>query len=371
MNEDSTTARERFAARMTTVLNAGALNLAMAIGYRTRLFDRMDRLGEPCSSEAIAAAAGLDPRYVREWLAVMVTGEVVELTEAADGTERYHLPPAHADLLTRRADSANPGVYTQEIPLLTATALEPVIEGFTTGEGVPYDRYPRFQRFMTELADAKHRRTLVRRFLPSVDAGRIEAALTAGIRVCDLGCGEGTAVLLMAEAYPASRFVGIDICADSIARGRELARQKGLDNTAFIRDDGVAAAGRPDMTAGFDYITAFDAIHDQTRPLAALRAVLRMLRPGGAFSMVDIAADSRLAANRDHPMAPFLYTVSLMHCLPVGRVDGGMGLGMMWGRQRATALLEKAGFTDIDVAPIPEDAFNLHFFCRKAEVESA
>jgi len=289
----------------------------------------------------------------------------VTLTEEADGTERYRLPAAHADLLTRRADSGNLGVYTQEMPLLTATAMEAVIEGFTTGEGVPYERYPRFQRFMTELADAKHRRTLVPRFLPSVDGGRIVTALENGIRVCDLGCGEGTALLLMAEAFPASRFVGIDICPESIARGRQAARRGALANAEFVRLDAVAAADTPGMVEAFDYVTAFDAIHDQRRPLEALRAVRRMLRPGGAFSMVDIAADSRLAANRDHPMGPFLYTVSLMHCMPVGRVDGGAGLGMMWGRQRAVAMLEQAGFGRVDVAAIPDDGFNLHFFCRR------
>jgi SAM-dependent methyltransferase len=365
MNDCSQSTREHFAARMTEILNAGALNLALAIGYRTGLFDAMDRLQGPQTCAAIAAAAGLDARYVREWLAVMATGKVVALTEDDAGEACYRLPPAHADLLTRRAGSANLGVYAQEIPLLTTIALESVIEGLATGAGVPYERYPRFQRFMTELADAKHRRMLVPRFLPSVDDGRMVARLEAGIRVCDLGCGEGLALLLMAEAYPASRFVGIDICADSLARGRQEARRLGLTNVEFLCQD-VAGLGPGDRTPQrFDYITAFDAIHDQTRPLEALRAAHALLAPDGAFSMVDIAADSRLAANLEHPMGPFLYTVSLMHCMPVGLVNGGMGLGMMWGRQRATALLEEAGFSRVTVASIPEDAFNLHFFCRK------
>ena len=359
--------RERFAARMAEILNYGALNLVMAIGYRTGLFDAMDRLKEPQSANAVAAAAGLHPRYVREWLAVMTTGGVVQLTEDENGQDLYRLPEAHADLLARRSGSANLGVYTQEMPLLTAVALESVIEGFASGEGVPYERYPRFQQFMTELADAKHRRMLVPRFLPSVDAGRMATRMADGIQVCDLGCGEGLALLLMAEAYPASRFVGIDICAESVARGQESARQQGLANAEFVCGDVVTLALENRMAERFDYITAFDAIHDQTRPLEALRAVHAMLRPGGVFSMVDIAADSRLAANIDHPMGPFLYTVSLMHCMPLGLVDGGMGLGMMWGRQRAVELLKQAGFAAVAVDAIPEDAFNLHFLARKPQ----
>lgn len=81
--------------------------------------------------------------------------------------------------------------------------------------------------------------------------------------------------------------------------------------------------------------------------------------------MVDIAARTNLADNLDHPMGPFLYTVSLMHCMPVGLVDGGPGLGMMWGREKALALLKEAGFENVQVDKIPEDPFNLHFLCIK------
>ncbi|WP_178371892.1 hypothetical protein [Desulfacinum infernum] len=91
----------------------------------------------------------------------------------------------------------------------------------------------------------------------------------------------------------------------------------------------------------------------------------RHVPPGGIFSMVDIAAGSRHADNLDHPLAPFLYTVSLLHCLPVGRVDGGAGLGMMWGRERALDLLRQAGFTQVEVQTMSHDPFNDHYLCRK------
>jgi hypothetical protein len=81
--------------------------------------------------------------------------------------------------------------------------------------------------------------------------------------------------------------------------------------------------------------------------------------------MVDIAAESNLADNLKHPMGPFLYTVSLMHCLPVGLVDGGAGLGMMWGRQKAMDMLKNAGFQKVQVLEMPDDPFNFHFFSQK------
>jgi len=119
------------------------------------------------------------------------------------------------------------------------------------------------------------------------------------------------------------------------------------------------------MKGLFDYVTAFDAIHDQTRPLDVLRGVNHMLTPDGRFSMVDIAANSNLADNLAHPMGPFLYTVSLMHCMPVGLEGGGAGLGMMWGREKAVEMLRDAQFQKVQVLEMPDDPFNLHFFCCK------
>ena len=365
MPENSAPHPPSFAEIMTNILNYSALNLAMAIGYRTGLFDVLDTFDTPQPQKMIADKAGLNSRYIQEWLAVMVTGRIIEISRGEDGQDQYYLPKRHGDFITRRAGNSNLGVYTQEIPLLTACAMEAVIEGFTTGEGVSYDRYPKFQAFMSQLADAKHRQVLVDKFLPAVDGGQLLEDLRSGIRVCDLGCGTGVALILMAGAFPESRFVGIDISPEAIEiAGREALRQQ-LSNLEFVIADAAALKENSALKAFFDYVTAFDAIHDQTRPLAALEGVHHILSPGGKFSMVDIAARTNLADNLAHPMGPFLYTVSLMHCLPGGLVDGGSGLGMMWGREKAVKMLQEAGFAKVQVLEIPEDPFNLHFLCSK------
>jgi ubiquinone/menaquinone biosynthesis C-methylase UbiE len=365
MSTTDTTHKDAFAHKLTDILNYGALNLAMGIGYRARLFDVMDEMGGPASDEAIAGRAALDIRYIKEWLGVMVCGGVITLSRGEDGNDLFHLPPEHADLITRRAGSANLGVYTQEIPLLTCCAMDEVLDGFRTGQGVGYDNYPRFQQFMGQLADTKHREVLVETFLPSVEQGKLVRRMAAGIKVCDLGCAEGVALMLMAKAFPCSTFVGMDISEEALGKARSDAAEKALTNITFINQDAAVLNETSDSAGTFDYVTAFDAIHDQTQPLAALKGVNALLKPGGIFSMVDIAAGSRLADNRDHPMGAFLYTVSLMHCMPVGLVDGGTGLGMMWGREKAVAMLREAGFDRIDVTEIPQDTFNLHFCCRK------
>lgn len=365
MTTKSMEKKRDFSQRLTALLNAGALNLAMAIGYRTRLFDVMDEFDSPQTAGAIAAEAGLNERYVREWLGVMVSGHIVEWSQNPSGEDLFYLPKEHGDLITTRAGRENLGVYTQEIPLLTTCALAPVLRGFGTGGGVSYDHYREFYGFMTQLADAKHREVLVEKFLPSVGDGQVLERLKQGISVCDLGCAEGTAVLLMAEAFPKSTFMGIDLSEACIEKARSEASGKRLDNVSFRKLDAAHLKDHGDLAEAFDYVTAFDSIHDQTRPLDALINVHAILKQGGLFSMVDIAAGSDLSENKDHPMGPFLYTVSLMHCMPVGLVDGGAGLGMMWGRQKAVEMLKEAGFKTVQVLPIPDDPFNLHFLCTK------
>jgi len=357
--------RAAFAEKMTAILNGGALNLALGIGYKTGLLDTMDAFDGPRTAAEIAAAAGLDRRYVTEWLGIMACGGIVEVTNQGPGDqEGFRLPAAHGDLLCRRAGENNLGVYTQEVPLLTHLVMDRVVEGFASGEGVSYRHYPAFQQFMGELADAKHASVLVQRFLPSVDGGALVADLEAGIDVCDLGCGSGKAVLLMAAAFPRSRFTGIDLDAEAVALATEAAEKEGLTTARFRCLDAASIEKDPSFENLFDYVTAFDAIHDQTRPLAALRGARHMLRPGGRFSMIDIAAESEISGNLDHPMGAFLYTVSLMHCMPVGLAENGRGLGMMWGREKAMGLLQQAGFAGISVAPIPDDTFNDHYLCR-------
>ncbi len=353
-----------FSTRINEILNHGALNLAMAIGYKNQIFDILEDLNKPVTVLEIASASGLHDRYLKEWLGIMVTGKIIELSHAPDGEDTYFLPPEHASFLTRKAGNNNMGVYTQEIPLLTSCAMESVNRGFKTGDGVPFSRYPDFQRFMAELSDAKHKKVLINNFLPSVDKRQLLARLTDGIRVCDLGCGHGVAVNLMARAFPKSKFTGIDNHEEAIKNARNAAKGMGLSNAVYHVLDAAKIHGKKEFFRLFDYICAFDAIHDQSHPLEALKGIRYMLSPGGMFSMIDIKAGSNQADNIDHPMGPFLYAVSLMHCMPVGLNDNGTGLGMMWGQEKAEALLRESGFEHIELTEMEHDPFNLHYLCK-------
>lgn len=355
--------KEKFGKKFIDILNYSALNLAMAIGYKKRLFDVMAQVEEPASCSVIAQKAGLDKRYVQEWLGIMATGEIIEIITSDNKTSLYALPDEHAAFLTRSGD-AGMCVYTREIPLLTDIAMGHVENDFSRGEGIPFCAYPKFQEFMADLSDKKLKDVLIEKFLPCVADGELINRLEAGIRVCDLGCGQGVAVNLIAAAYPNSSFVGIDNHEEAIEAARAMSLDQGLENTQFWIEDAARIKKNREFFQQFDYIFAFDAIHDQTHPLESLQGIRHMLVPGGWFSMIDIDASSGHAGNMDHPMGPFLYTVSMMHCMPVGLHNNGAGLGMMWGREQAMAMLKKAGFENAEILEMEHDPFNVHYFCK-------
>jgi SAM-dependent methyltransferase len=201
--------------------------------------------------------------------------------------------------------------------------------------------------------------TLISTVLPLVP--ELPAMLGQGIDVADVGCGSGHAINLMAAAYPASRFVGFDFSAEGVAAGRAEAAGQGLDNARFQVQDVAALGGPP----AYDLVTTFDAVHDQADPASVLRGIYEMLRPGGVYLCVDIRASSDVGENLDHPLGPFLYTVSCMHCMTVSLAQGGAGLGAVWGEQQALQMLTAAGFDDVRVETVPDDIANNYYIARR------
>ncbi len=355
MSEARAVGSAEFAERMLRTMNEAAVALMVSVGHRTGLFDVMAAMPAATSAE-IASRASLDERYVREWLAVMTTGRIVEHDGA---TGHYSLPAGHAAWLTRAAGINNLATGTQYIGLL-ALVEDQIVECFRRGGGIGYSAFPRFQAVMAEDSGAVRDATLIEVTLPLVP-GLIDR-LGQGIDVADVGCGSGHAVNLMAGAFPRSRFTGFDFSDAGIAAARLEAEGKGLANARFDRRDAacLGEAGR------FDFITTFDAVHDQARPDLVLAGIARALRPGGIYLCVDTSASSKLAENLDHPLGPFLYTVSCMHCMTVSLADGGMGLGTMWGEQTARRMLGEAGFTSVETVHLEGDVVNAYIIAGKS-----
>ncbi len=355
--EIDTAKAEAFAGRLVTALNDGALCLMASIGHRTGLFDVLSTL-PPSTSDEIASRARLNERYVREWLGAMAAAGVVEVDPT---TSRYVLPPEHAAHLTRAAAADNLAVFAQYIGLLGGVEDE-VVECFEKGGGVPYDRYPRFHAIMEEDSGQSVLSSLETHVLPLVPG--LADRLATGIRVLDVGCGRGRILNRLAELFPASDFLGMDLSEDAIAHARAEARRKGLRNAHFaVRD--LSDFDRTAEVERFDLVTTFDAVHDQARPLNVLRGIYRALTREGVYLMQDIKGSSCVHKNLGHPIGTLLYTISCMHCMTVSLAQGGEGLGAMWGEETAREYLRRAGFRSIAVRELAHDIQNNWYVVRK------
>jgi 2-polyprenyl-3-methyl-5-hydroxy-6-metoxy-1,4-benzoquinol methylase len=348
------TRAEAFAERLLDALNGGAIAIMTSTGHRTGLFDVM--AGLPFStSEQIASAANLNERYVREWLNAMVVGRIVEYDPE---NETYYLPQEHAAFLTRAASPDNIAVTTQFIPLM-GSVEDGIVESFKHGGGLPYSAFPHFHEVMAEDSGQTVVAALTDHILPLMPG--LSERLEEGIDVLDVGCGSGRAINLLARTFPNSRFVGYDFSEEAIARARTEAQEHGTTNVRFKVKDVTALEEK----ASYDLITTFDAVHDQADPAAVLTGIADALNDGGVYLMQDIAGSSHVHKNMDHPIGPFLYTVSTMHCMTVSLAQGGEGLGTMWGEEKAKELLKEAGFTEVKVEQLPHDFVNSYYIIKK------
>lgn len=337
---------EAFGQTLVGILNHAGLSLMISIGHRTGLFDAMATMG-PASSEQIAERGGWSERYVREWLGAMVTGSIVEYDAAS---KAYHLPAEAAAWLTRAAAPNNFAVAAQWTAVL-GNVEDEVVAAFKHSKGVPYSAYKRFHIVMAEESAQSVVAGLEASILPLVPG--LTQKLAGGINVLDVGCGSGQAMAHLAQLYPNSRFLGIDASEEGIAAAKVNARA----NLRFeVRDAAEIIASRE-----FDLIFAFDAIHDQAKPDRVLSNIAEALKPDGLFFMQDISGTGDLHADCKHPVGPFLYTISCMHCMSVSLANGGPGLGAMWGKEKALTMLKAAGFNHVDVKTVPHDPMNFWY----------
>jgi 2-polyprenyl-3-methyl-5-hydroxy-6-metoxy-1,4-benzoquinol methylase len=346
-----------FQSRLVDILNNSALSFMISIGHRTGLFDTLSGLDYATSHE-IAEKSGLNERYLREWLGAMVTGGIIDY----DGTTKtFRLPDEHSASLTRKAGADNLSVFMQYFSLF-GEVEDDILTCFSNGGGVPYSRFRRFHEIMAEDSGQSVLSSLESHILPLVPG--IRQKLEQGIRVLDIGCGSGRIVNRLSSLFPNSWFTGIDLSHEAIGYARREASKLGLGNTEFIiKDlsdfDETAPADR------YDFVTSFDAIHDQAKPLNVLKGIFRTMKSDGVYLMQDISGTGNLEEDRKHLIGPFLYTVSCMHCMTVSLAQGGEGVGAMWGEDMIKDYLRTAGFTEIIKNKLDHDIQNYWYVVRK------
>jgi SAM-dependent methyltransferase len=347
-------ASQQFGERLVGVLNQAGLAFMLSIGHRTGLFDVMAALDSVTSRE-IAERAGLNERYVREWLGGLVTAGVVHYVPEE---KTYRLPAEHAAFLTQAATPNNVAANMQFFSVL-GRVEDAIVDCFHNGGGVHYSEYTRFHDVMAEESAQTVVAALDEHILKLIPG--LTERLATGIDVLDVGCGAGRALLRMAELFPASRFTGYDFSEEAVQKARDAAAELVLTNVRFeVRD-----VSSLEEVEAFDLITAFDAIHDQRDPAAVLAQIHKALRSSGTYLMQDIATSSHLENNLDHPVGTFLYTISTMHCMTVSLALGGAGLGTCWGEELALQMLNEAGFQRVEVRRLDHDMFNNYFVIHK------
>ncbi|WP_166264705.1 class I SAM-dependent methyltransferase [Marinobacter caseinilyticus] len=338
---------DTFVTRAISDLSAGYGGVMVSIGNRLGLYKAMAGAG-PLTSGEVAARAGCAERYVREWLGAQVAGAYVDYHAISD---TYELTPEQAFVLANE-DSPVFIPNAWAVPASMWFDEDKAVETFRTGKGVPWgDHDGRLYCGVAAFYRNAYRGSLVAEWLPALD-GVIEK-LAHGALVADIGCGHGHSTVLMAEAFPNSRFSGFDTHAGSIREARTIARGAGFGDRVRFE----AASATDYSGTGYDLICFFDCLHDMGDPTAAARYAAQTIAPDGTVMLVEPFANDRVEDNVS-PVARLYYAASTTLCCAHAISEGGHTvLGAQAGEARLADVFRKAGFTRFRRAT--ETPFNL------------
>jgi SAM-dependent methyltransferase len=315
-------------------LGAAVSACLIHIGDKLGLYKAMAGAGPLSPGELAARTATAEP-YIREWLNNQAAGGYVSYEPA---TGRYELPPEQAACL---ADEDSPAFVVGGFECVASTFVdEPrITQAFRTGAGVGWHEHDaRLFQGTERLYRPGYQANLVGSWLPALDD--VTDKLADGATVADVGCGHGVTTILMAQAFPASRFVGFDYHDASIAIARKAAAQAGVAERVSFE-----VAGAKDYPGTFDLVCLFDCFHDMGDPLGAARHIRTSLSPDGTVLLVEPHAGSRPEENF-HPLGRAFYGFSTLVCTPASLAqEVGLALGPLAGEARLRAIFEEAGYT--------------------------
>lgn len=340
---------EAFMGKMVGDMGAAMGAGLVIIGDRLGLYKALAE-GGPASTTELAERTDTHERYIREWCAAQAAAGYVDY-DATTGL--YALNPIQAMVF---ADEGGPAFLAGGFELIAATIRdEPKITAaFRSGEGVGWhEHHECLFRGTERFFRPGYNANLVASWLPALDG--VTAKLEAGARVADIGCGHGASTILMAQAYPKSRFAGFDYHPASIEHARSAAKRAGVDDRVQFE---VAAA--KDFGGGpYDLITIFDALHDMGDPVGASKHIASQLARDGTWMLVEPFANDRLEDNLN-PVGRMFYSASTMLCTPASlSQEVGLGLGAQAGEARLRDVVMQGGLTQFRRAT--ETPFNLVF----------
>lgn len=307
---------------------------------------------QPVTADALAARCGCNARLVREWLDANAAAGYLE---PADGG--YRLPPEQAMALANEDSPVFVAPGTNVVGSCF-TDIDKVLDAFRGDGGLPWgEHHHRMFHGTEKFFRPGYRAHLTTSWLPALDG--VVAKLEAGARVADVGCGHGASTIVMARAYPKSRFFGFDYHAPSIDVARRRAEEAGVTGRATF----TTATAKGYTERGFDLISFFDCLHDMGDPVGAARHARQALKDDGTVLLVEPFAGSTLAENST-PVGRLYYAASSMVCTPNSlSQEVGLGLGAQAGEPRLRQVFAEAGFSRFRRAT--ETPFNLILEARK------
>jgi SAM-dependent methyltransferase len=355
--QDRTLDEERLNAlvgQAVTEIGATVNAALITIGDKLGLYRALAEAG-PSTPAELAARTDCAERYVREWLNAQAASGYVSYDPQ---TARYELTLEQAMLFADPASPAfMPGAF--QLALGSARDADHVREAFSTGTGFGWhehnhDVFEGCERFFRPGYVAN----LVDSWIPALDG--VQAKLTAGGRVADVGCGLGASTILMAEAFPASELVGFDYHEGSIELARERARDAGVEDR--VRFEVAPADAFPG--SDYDFVCCFDCLHDMGDPVAAASHVRQALAPDGTWMVVEPMAGDHVEDNLN-PVGRCYYAFSTLLCTPSSlSQDVGLALGAQAGEARLTEVITAGGFERVRRAA--ETPFNIVLEARGA-----
>ncbi len=324
-----------FMGRFVGDLGAALSAALVVIGDRLGLYRAMAD-GEPVSADELASRTDTDARYVREWLSNQAAGGYVTYDPQA---ATFHLTPEQALALAQEGSPAFvPGAFQLATALIKDESK--IEQAFRTGHGVGWhehhhDLFAGTERFFRPGYSAN----LISSWIPALDG--VQAKLEAGASVADVGCGHGASTIIMAQAFPASEFVGFDYHEASIEHARQAASRAGLDGRASFE----VASAKNYPGDGYDLVTMFDCLHDMGDPVGAAAHVMRTLGTDGTWMIVEPYAGDRLEDNLN-PVGRVFYGASTLVCTPASRdQEVGLALGAQAGEAALREVVTNGGFT--------------------------
>jgi SAM-dependent methyltransferase len=338
---------EAFIERIVDEIGA-AVNVPLTIlGMRLGLYAAMGD-AQPVTPAELAARTDTHERYVREWLAAQAAGGYVVYDP---DSETYRLPPEHVGVL---ADPDSPLYMGGMFQTASATihAQDQMEVRFATGAGLGWHEHHHDLFHGTDAVfGVAYRTYLVQEWIPALEG--VEAKLRAGARVADIGCGYGTATVLLAQAFPQSTFVGFDYHVESIERARANASAAGVADR--VRFELASATDFPGT--GYDLIASFDSLHDLGDPAACAAQVRQALADDGTWLIVEPSAGDSVEENL-HPLGRIRYSISTLVCTPGSlSQDGRAGLGTLAGEAKLSEAIRAGGFSQVRRAT--ETLFNM------------